>query len=518
MSNNNSLIKSAGLIGFATVCSRILGFVRDIVIAKFFGTGIFAEAFFVAFRIPNLLRELVGEGAANAAFVPVFTEYLVQKDKTQLERLIQTMFKILFLVLSTIVVVGIFFSSPLVKIIAPGFVIDSAKFSLTVRLTQIMFIYLLFIGLTAYLMSILHTFKHFFTPAFGPCLLNISLIFSAIFFFSKLKEPVYSLAIGVLLGGAMQFAIQTPPIFRKKISFRLFSHSLHFTDPGVKKVFKLLLPRLFGSAVYQLNVFVDTICASLAEITGIGAVAAIYYANRIIQFPLAVFGIALSTVILPSLSHAYSSNNFGELNRTLILSLRTIILFLLPCGILLFVLSRPIVCIFFERGNFSSYSTSITSQTLLFYCFGLIFYGGTKILISGFHSLQDTKTPVKIASICLLINLLLNLILMFPLKVGGIALASSISSLVNFLTLFYLLKKRIKPLEFKPLFIFFLRVLLLGLLCGMIVYSAWNFLFINILPILRLIICGILALLSFFIGCAILRIKEVDLLWRLKEF
>lgn len=370
MSNNNSLIKSAGLIGFATVCSRILGFIRDIVIAKFFGTGIFAEAFFVAFRIPNLLRELVGEGAANAAFVPVFTEYLIQKDKTQLERLIQTMFKILFLVLSVIVVVGIFFSSPLVKIIAPGFVTDSAKLSLTVRLTQIMFVYLLLIGLTAYLMGILHTFKHFFTPAFGPCLLNISLIFSAVFFSSRLKEPVYSLAIGVLLGGVMQFAIQIPSLFKKRISLCFFSHSLHFADSGVKKISRLLLPRLFGSAVYQLNVFVDTICASLAKITGIGAVAAIYYANRIIQFPLAVFGIALSTVILPSLSHAYSSNNFEKLSRTLILSLRMIILFLLPCAIFLFVLSRPIVCIFFERGNFSSYSTSITSWTLLFYCFG----------------------------------------------------------------------------------------------------------------------------------------------------
>ena len=517
MSNNNSIIRSAGIIGFATACSRILGFIRDIVIAKFFGTGIFAQAFFVAFKIPNLLREMVGEGAANAVFVPVFSEYLIQREKKEFQKLIKNMFGILLLVLSLITILGIILSEPIVRIIAPGFIENPEKFSFTVRLTRMIFPYLLLIGLTAYSMGILHTFKSFSTPAFGPALLNISLIFSVIFFSPKLEIPIMSLVIGVLLGGFLQLGIQIPPIFRR--GFNLNSINLNFRDPGVKKIFKLLSPRLFGSIVYQLNVFIDTICASLANIVGEGAIAAMYYANRLIQFPLSVFGIALSTAVLPTLSYSYSfGESFEELKRIIFSSLKMMILFLLPSAVILFVLANPIVRIFFQRGQFSLYSTSITSQALIFYSLGLVFYGMTKILVSGFHSLQDTSTPVKIAGMCLFINLFLNLILMFPLKVGGLALASSITSLINFSFLLSLFKRKIGGLEIKSLFIFFLRILSLSLISGMISYIAWNFFYLRINQILTLLFCLLIGILSFILGCVIFKVEELGLLWREKRF
>jgi len=524
MSNNNSVIKSVGIISFLTICSRILGFIRDIVIAKFFGTGLSAQAFFVAFKIPNLLREMVGEGAANAVFVPVFSEYLLRRERKEFWQLIKIVLEILILVLSIITILGIILSGPIIRIIAPGFIKDPIKFSLTVRLTRLIFPYLLLIGLTAYSMGILHTFKSFFTPSFGPCLLNIALIFSVAVFSLKLKEPALSLAIGVLLGGITQLAIQIPPIFRRGFALNplnLTRDRLPLISNGVKKIFKLLIPRLFGSVIYQLNVFIDTICASISDIVGEGAVAAIYYANRLIQFPIAVFGIALSTAILPSLAYSYSSGNFEELKRMLSFSLKMIILLLLPSAVILFFLANPIVYIFFQRGEFSLYSTSITSQALIFYCFGLVFYGMAKILVSGLHSLQDTSTPVKIAGICLLINILLNLILMFPLKIGGLALASSITSSINFFTLFYLLKRRIKGLETKGLFIFFLRILLLSVFSGIISYIAWNFFYLKVNQVLRLLICLLIGFLSFICGCVIFKIEEIKefgLLWRQRRF
>jgi putative peptidoglycan lipid II flippase len=513
---HNSIIRSAGLIGFATICSRLLGFIRDIVIAKFFGTGICAQAFFVAFKIPNLLRELFGEGAANSAFVPVFSEYLIRRKDRELFQLLKIMFVISFFVLSIITILGIIFSDSIVRIIAPGFIKDPMKLSLTIRLTQIMFPYLIFIGLTAYGMGILHTYKHFLTPAFGPCLLNVALILSVILFSERLREPVYSLVMGVLLGGIMQLVIQIPPILRRGILSN--PANLNFRHPGVKKIFKLLIPRIFGSVVYQLNVFVDTICASLSHIVGEGAIAATYYANRLIQFPLAVFGIALSTAVLPTLSYSYSSGEFEELKRIISSSLRIMILFLLPCSLFLFILAKPIICIFFERGAFSLYSTSITSQALMFYCFGLVFYGMTKIMVSGFHSLQDTSTPVKIAVICLLINLFLNLILMFPLKVGGLALASSITSSINFISLFYLFTRRIGGWETKGLFFFFLRILAISLFSAILSYMTWNFFSLKLPQILRLVFSLLTYLLSFILGCAIFKIEELGLLWRQKMF
>ncbi|PIW68698.1 MAG: murein biosynthesis integral membrane protein MurJ, partial [Candidatus Omnitrophica bacterium CG12_big_fil_rev_8_21_14_0_65_42_8] len=286
------IIKSAGIIGFATVISRVLGFMRDIIIAKFFGTAKYAEAFVVAFRIPNMLRDLIGEGAANAAFVPVLSEYAVKK-KEEFWELANVILNLLLITLSAITIAGVLASPLIVRLIAPGFLDDPEKFAITVRLTRLMSPYILLIGLTAYMMGVLNSLKHFSMPAFGPCLLNIAIIICAIIW----GESVMGLASGVLIGGVLQLAVQMPVLYKKGFKF---SFTRKLNHPAANKIGILLLPRMLGSCVYQVNLFINTILASLSGIVGSGGVAALYYANRIFQFPLAIFGIAIAQAILPT--------------------------------------------------------------------------------------------------------------------------------------------------------------------------------------------------------------------------
>lgn len=508
MSTNKSIIKSAGIIGFYTFLSRVLGFIRDIVIAYVFGTAAAAQAFVVAFKIPNLIREMIGEGASNAAFVPIFSEYLVQKEKKeQLWDIVRVILSLFLIILVGITVLGIIFAPWIVKIIAPGFIGDSYKLDLTIRLTRMMFPYLVFIGLTAFGMGVLNSFGSFAVPAMGPCLLNIALIVSALYARNYFREPVFGLVVGVLAGGFLQFIINLPPIFRR--GFRFKGLTFQFKHPVVVRVFKLLLPRAFGSVLYQLNVFIDTICASLGSIVGEGAVAAIYYASRVLQFPLAIFGIAISTASLPVMSKQVASQDIEKLKDTISFSLRNIFLILFPASIVLLVLPLPIVRILFQRGNFSAYSTSITSWALLFYGLGLSTTGMAKILASGFYSLQDTATPVKIGWISLVINIILNLVLMFPLKVGGLALASSISSIVNFFLLLHILQKKIGKLNRDRIKKSFGRIILAGLIMGLALNFIWQGLFLNWTEITRFYLALFLASIIFIASCLVLGVEEL---------
>jgi putative peptidoglycan lipid II flippase len=507
MSEDKSVLRSASIISFATLCSRLLGFVRDIVIAAFFGTGMTSEAFFVAFRIPNLLRDLVGEGAANSAFVPVFCQYWVKEKKKDFWDLVGSSFWIILIILTGISILGILFSRPIVALIAPGFLKDPAKFLLTAQLTQFLFPYLLLIGLTAYAMGILHTFKSFAAPAFGPCLLNICMIFSILIAYWLIPNPVFGLALGVLLGGILQVGIQVPSLFKGGFRLNLLRIKPNLSHPGIKAIGRLLIPRIFGSAVYQLNVLIDTILATLSFIVGQGAVAAIYYANRIIQFPLAIFGIALSSAILPTLSRQAAAKDIESLRLSLSFALRTIYLLMLPACLGLIILAQPLIKILFERGNFDYYSTQITSLALLFYTMGLVFFGGMKILIAGFYSLQDTRTPVVIASLALLVNLILNVILMFPLRVGGLALASSLSAGFNFSLLYLALSRRIGRIVTKDLYIHFLKITLASLAMAGFVLIFFHKLAINFYPTLRLASTIILAVLLYLGLCLLLRVN-----------
>lgn len=433
------LIRSTGVIGIATAVSRVLGFVRDIVIAKFFGTAVYAQAFVVAFRIPNLLRDLIGEGATNAAFVPVLTEELSKKGKKEFFDLAQVILNMLFVVLALLTFLGIWASPVIVKLIAPGFAADPEKFRVTVMLTRVLFPFLILVGLWAYAMGILNSLGHFAAPAYGPCVLNLSMILCAAWF----GENVMGLASGVLAGGVLQLAIQFPALYKSGWRARL---TWKFTHPQARKIGTLLIPRGFGACVYQVNVFISTILASLSSIVGEGAVAALYYANRVWQLPLAIFGIALAQAALPAMSRHVVADDMQKMKDTVSFSLKVLILILVPSTVGLAVLRIPITRILFERGAFTSYSTSITADALLFYSLGLTACGGIKILVSAFYSMRDTVTPLKTAGLSLVINIILNVALMYPMKLGGLALATSLSAFFNFIALYLLLEKRVGSL------------------------------------------------------------------------
>lgn len=509
-SSKKSLIKSAGVVASATLVSRILGFIRDIIIARLFGTGVSAQAFVVAFRIPNLLRDLVGEGATNAAVVPVLSEYSSSNSKKEFWELVGIFANCLFIILVIISMLGVLFSPLIIRIIAPGFCADKIKFDLTVRLTQIMFPYILFIGLTALFIGALNTIGHFWTPAFGPCLLNLSVIAASVWLVPYFSEGSFGLAVGVIIGGIAQLVFQLPVLYRK--GMRTIFSKAEFKHPKVKEVARLLFPRMLGSAVYQFSIFVDTIVASLSKIVGDGGVAAIYYSNRLIQFPMAIFGLSMAMVSLPAMSRQTAANDISKLKETISFALRSIFLVMLPASVGLIVLGKPITEFLFKRGAFDAYSVSITSYCLVLYSVGLTSYGGVKIISSAFYSLKDTVTPLKVSGACLILNLILNLILMWPLKIGGLALATSISATLNLAMLFIILRKRIGIIDDNRIRASFIRISGASVLMGIVTRLVW----LNSSDVIVSILVSIIAYAGF---CLIFRVKELSqfLRWILKR-
>jgi putative peptidoglycan lipid II flippase len=436
-----TLLKQGSIVSMGVLSSRVLGFFRDVLLAHFLGTGLVAEAFLVAQRIPNLFRDLVGEGAANAAIVPVVSQYQEKNTKEEWLTLVNVIMAWGAIILGIITLLGVIFAGAVVSLMAPGFTQDPIKYALTVDLTRIMFPYLILIALTAFQTGILYSLRSFFAPAFGPCLLNIVMILSvwvAVYFSLDLA---YVLSAGVLLGGVLQFGAQWLALRRHGVFWR-WPKSLN--HEGAKKVLKLLLPRLWGSGVYQVNIIVDTFCASLSGIVGLGGIAALYYANRIILFPLGVFGYAAASVSLPSLSRIAASGDMEKFKTTVLFAMRNLTLVLVVFAVFFLCCSQWIIHIIFERGAFDAYSAKITGEVLFYSALGLPFYGLSRILASAFYALHDTKAPVKAAAMCLGINIVLNLILMFPLKVGGIALASSIASMANTWMLWTQLNRKLK--------------------------------------------------------------------------
>ncbi len=504
-----AIIKSTSVLSLGTLSSRILGFLRDIILAKLLGTGIKADAFFVAFKIPNLFRDFVGEGATNAAVVPVFSEYYAKKDKEDFWNFVSVVLSLAFIVLSVITLLGIVFAPLIVRMIAPGFMADPEKLLLTIQLTKWMFPYLIFIGLTAYSMGILYTFRSFAVPAFSPCLLNIAIIISAFISSRTMVEPVFGLAVGVLVGGLLQLMIQLVPL--KKLGMR-YRKPKTLRHPGAKKIGRLLLPRMFGSGVYQLTVLIDTFCASLSFVVGQGGISAIYYANRLIQFPMGVFGVALANVVLPTLSDFAHKKDMDSMKKTIVFSLENIFFVMCPFIVIFALLSTPIIRVLFQRGEFNAYSTDITSWALTFYGLGLFSFGGIKILVTAFHALQDTKTPVKVAIFCLVVNAVLNFVLMGPLKIGGIALASAIAGTVDFLILFYFLEKKLGKFN-GQLKMYFLKVILAAALTGVGMFTFWRYCFISN-EIIKLCFAIISGFLFYGYVCYVFKVMQAQKVWK----
>lgn len=440
-----SILRASVLISGATLLSRILGFARDIVLARLFGAGMAADAFFVAYRIPNMLRELFAEGSMAAAFIPVFSEYLKKRAHQDAKDLANVAFTTLLLLLSVVSFLGVLGAPLIVSVIAMGFADDPEKQVLTIQLTRMMFPYLIFIGLSALVMGILNSVRSFAAPAFAPVIFNLTIIFCAFLVAPQLSNPIYGIAIGVVLGGCAQFFIQLPHLRRANFSLSLRWDLSH---PGVKRIGVLIIPTIFGLGITQANLLLNTI---LASFLAAGSVTFLFYGMRLIHFPLGLVGIALATAILPSLSTLTASDAHDELNKRIEFGLRHVFFLMIPATIGLIMLRIPLVHLFFEHGAFTAKATKETAIAVAFYAVGLWAFGAIRIVVSAFYAMQDTRTPVRVAMLALLCNIVLSLSLMGPLQHGGLALATSIATMLNVSILLIFLVRKIGHLNWSAI-------------------------------------------------------------------
>ena len=464
MSDKHEIARSAGVIGFLTLLSRITGYIRDMVMAYFFGATAFTDAFWIAFRIPNLLRRLFAEGSLTISFIPIFTEMLEKKNKEEAKKVSDIVFSLLFTITIIVSILGVIFSPYIVKLFAYGF--DRETFELSVALNRIMFPYIFFISLTALSMGVLNSLRHFFAPAFSPVLLNISMIIAIFALFNKFGLPIYSAAAGVILGGVLQLLIQIP--FLRASGF-LFSFKPTLRNPAVKRIGLLLVPQLFGLAVYNLNLIVSSQYASFMPE---GTISYLYFAERLTEFPLGIIAVSIATVLLPSLSSYISRGDYDKFHETYSFTLKLMLFILIPALAGLIALRIPICNLLYQRGEFTYEATLATAQTLSGYCLGLWAVGGLRVTAPAFYAMQDTKTPVVVAFFAFLLNAALGFVLGFTLKLEhtGLALANSASSVFNFLTLIYLLERRTGDLKARTIFLFCLKMIVVS---GVMAGAAW---------------------------------------------
>lgn len=444
MSETRKIARRAGVVGFFTFLSRISGLVRDVAIAHAFGTRLAADAFFVAFRIPNLLRRLFAEGALTVSFVPIFTQSL-KKSHEEAKRVVDISFTLMTIVLIGVSLLGILLSPWFVKLTAWGFSRNPEKFALTVDLTRVMFPYILLVSLAALAMGILNSVKHFAVPAASSIFMNLGIIAGALFLIHWFDPPILGLAIGVLLGGILQLVVHFP--YLRKFGF-FPKIRWNPTHPAVKKIVGMMIPAAYGAAVYQFNVIVITLLASFLPS---GSVSYLWYADRVMEFPLGIFAISLATVILPTLSDHAAGKDLKALKETFGFGLRLVFFITLPAAGGLIILSEPIIKILFQHGTFSELSAAATSSALIYFALGLPFISGVRITSNAFYSLQDSKTPVRVANGSVAVNLILSLALMGTLRHNGLALAVSLASAFNFFMQLIQLRRRIGPLGLKKI-------------------------------------------------------------------
>jgi putative peptidoglycan lipid II flippase len=429
--------RAAAVVGAATLVSRILGFLRDLVIARGFGAGPGTDAFFVAFRLPNLLRRLVAEGAVSSAFIPVFTEYATKRSRTDHLQMLRAVTGLMLALLGAITMAGIVAAPWILRIMAPGFFTDPAVGRLTVGLTRLMFPYLFLVGLAAVAMGILNAHRHFLLPALSPVALNVGIIAGALLLAPRLSEPVTGLALGVLLGGAGQLLVQIPAIWRRGL---LPAPRLALRHPAVRRILRLMAPVIVGQSASHLGTVVNTIIASFLAA---GSVSYLYYADRLIEFPLGVFGVAIATAVLPTLSEQAARRDPQALRETLSFALRLATFVSVPAAVGLFVLSEPIVRVLYERGRFGPVDTAGTAAAVAMYAVGVVGLSITRVAVQGFYALGDTRTPVKISVAAMALNCVVAAVLAQTQGHVGVALASSASSTANALALAVLLRRKL---------------------------------------------------------------------------
>jgi len=431
-----SLLRSSGLVGVMTLLSRVLGLLRDVVFASYFGASGSADAFFVAFKIPNFLRRLFAEGAFSQAFVPVLSEYRTQRSLADVQALVNRVAGTLGTTLILITALAVLAAPVLTALFAPGFYMaGSEKYTLATDMLRITFPYLLLISLTAFAGAILNSYEQFAVPAFTPVLLNLCLIGSAVFLSPLFETPVMALAWGVMIAGGVQLLFQVPFLLRLRL---LPKPVVDWKDPGVKRIMTLMLPALFGVSVVQINLLLDTVLASFLQT---GSVSWLYFSDRLVELPLGVFGIAIATVILPSLSRKHADQSSEHFAHTLDWAVRMVMLIGLPAAIALLLLAEPLLTTLFHYGALTDTDIYMAAKSLRAYSCGLLAFMLIKVLATGYFSRQDTKTPVKVGIQASVANMVFNLLLIGPFAHVGLAAATSMSAFMNAGLLLYGLSK-----------------------------------------------------------------------------
>jgi putative peptidoglycan lipid II flippase len=434
------VLSAVGAIGLATLTSRVLGYVRDMVVARVFGAGPVTDAFFVAFRIPNLLRRLLAEGALATAIIPVFTDYLTRRDRDAFVRMLRAVAGAGLVTLCAVSALGVLLAPWIVAGIAPGWGGEASLLDLAVRLTRLIFPYLLLVGLSALAMGTLNVHHRFFTAALGPAVLNVGMILAVVLLATRLDPPIVSLAVGVLAGGLGQLAVQLPEV--KRLGLPLLP-SGEWSHPAVARIGRLLWPAVLGLAAVQITVLVNTLLASLLPA---GAISYLYYADRVMEFPLGVFGIALASASLPAMSRQAAAGDIPGIAGTLNFALRLAAYVSVPATVGLVLLSEPITRVLFERGRFGPADTQATAVALVWYAVGLVGFAGARITAQAFYAIAAPGTAVRLGVLAIGANLVAAVLLMGPLGHAGLAAAASVGAYVNLAGLLWAARRRFGPL------------------------------------------------------------------------
>jgi len=437
MSEKKNIARAAGVLGAATMLSRIMGMVRDMVVSRLFGAGLYTDAFFAAFQIPNMMRRFFAEGALTSAFVPTFSEWYTKHGEEEARDLANICFTLLTIVLALVTVLGIVFSPVIVSLMFPGFAANPEKLSLTILLNRLMFPYIFFVSLVALCMGILNTVRHFFTPAISTVFLNISIILCALLLHDRFQVPVVALAVGVLAGGVVQLALQLPVLHRK--GFRLRPRFVP-GHPAVRRISLLMGPAVFGVGGYYLNIAVGAILASLLPQ---GSVSYLYYAQRLFEFPQGIFTGPVAQAVLPSMSRQAALGDLPALKESLRYGMRLTLFITIPATAGLLLCTTPVFSLLFMGGAFD-YAKAVACGTALFYyALGLSVVALVRVLVPAFYALGDTRTPVVTAFAAFVLNLVFSLVLMGPLQHGGLALASTLSALCNLVLLLWFIRRKV---------------------------------------------------------------------------
>ena len=464
------LARSAGLISVATMASRVLGVAREMVLSAFFGAsgGVEMDAFNVAFRVPNLVRDLFAEGAMTAAFVPTFTRTLTTRGPEAAWRLGNLVINALFIVTGVLVLIGMVFAQPITHAIAPGFTAIPGKLELTTRLTRIMLPFLTTVAAAVAMMGMLNSLRRFFIPVLAPAMFNVATIvcaFALVPVMPHVGQPaIVAIAIGTLLGGVGQIVLQWPSLRSEGFRYRPV---LDFMDPDLREVLRLMGPGTLGLAAVQINVFVNTYLATSQEQ---GAVSWLTYAFRLMYLPIGLFGVAIATAALPDIARRASENDMRGVRETVSSAIRMMLMLNVPATVGLIALAQPIVALLLERGRFTPHDTAATAAALMFYAPGLLGYSAVKIASPSFYSLRDARTPVTVSVIAVLTNLAMNLLLVQAMGYRGLALGTALAAMFNAGMLLWLLRRRLGGLEGRRISVAFIKITAASVAMGAAAY------------------------------------------------